>query len=263
MQKLLVFTDIHFTPHGETIIGLDPEARFAEGLAHAVERHPDAAHLLITGDLAHSGAVGEYERLQNALKDCPIPVHLMLGNHDDRQNFLHVFPDTPKTEAGFIQDVIDLGDHTRLILLDTLNENTPGRHNGRLCQNRLDWLTTALSDANERQVLLFMHHPPTRSGFPGMDAIGLLDVEAFSEVLRNYSNVRQIIAGHVHRTIHGAFRCGILQQIPVTVFKSTCHQMPMNLIVEHSDLSVDEPGAYGILLVEKEEIVVHTEDFTL
>ena len=42
MQKIIVFTDIHILPEGGTIIGLDPAARFAQGLAHALDRHPDA-----------------------------------------------------------------------------------------------------------------------------------------------------------------------------------------------------------------------------
>jgi hypothetical protein len=43
MHEVLVLTVIHILPEGETVIGLDPLARFTQGLAHAIERHPDAA----------------------------------------------------------------------------------------------------------------------------------------------------------------------------------------------------------------------------
>ncbi|WP_261391107.1 metallophosphoesterase [Roseovarius atlanticus] len=102
MQKIVVFTDIHFVPEGETIIGLDPAARFAQGLAHAQKHHPDAARIVITGDLTHHGTDPEYRRLQAALADVQIPVSLMLGNHDRRGPFRSVFTDAPQTPEGFV-----------------------------------------------------------------------------------------------------------------------------------------------------------------
>ena len=39
--------------------------------------------------------------------------------------------------------------------------------------------------------------------------------------------------------------------------------MPMALGSEDHHISVDEPGAYGIMISTEDGIVVHTEDFTL
>jgi len=36
MRKILVFTDLHLLPEGETLIGLDPGARLRQGLGHAL-----------------------------------------------------------------------------------------------------------------------------------------------------------------------------------------------------------------------------------
>ena len=257
MQKIIVFTDIHILPEGGRIIGLDPAARFAQGLSHAVAAHPDAARIVITGDLTHHGAPEEYRRLRDLLKGCPLPVSLMIGNHDRRAAFLQAFPETPVTDAGFVQDIIDLGD-TRLILLDTLDEQAPDIHSGLLCAHRLDWTERALAGANGRRVVLFTHHPPILSGFDGMDAIGLTNRGDLIARLAAHDNVVQIISGHIHRTIQG--RAGT---IPVAVFKSPCHQMPMALGDQDTRLSVDEPGAYGILLLCDDGVIVHTEDFGL
>ena len=79
MRKLIVFTDIHILPEGETIIGLDPFDRFTRGLAHALDRHPDAERVVLCGDLTHNAAPEEYARLRAALGACPLPVSLMLG----------------------------------------------------------------------------------------------------------------------------------------------------------------------------------------
>ena len=80
MQKILVFTDIHIVPEGETIIGINPLARFMKGLAHALDSHPDAARVMLCGDLTHNAAPPDYARLRRALDTCPLPVSLMLGN---------------------------------------------------------------------------------------------------------------------------------------------------------------------------------------
>ncbi|SLN30115.1 3',5'-cyclic adenosine monophosphate phosphodiesterase CpdA [Roseovarius litorisediminis] len=257
MKKLLVFTDIHFVPEGETIIGLDPAERFAMGLGHALKNHADAERIIITGDLSHNGHRDEYKRLRTVLENCPLPVHLMVGNHDRRQPFLEVFPETPITEGGYIQQVVDIG-HDRLILLDTQNEEADDTHSGHMCAHRLEWLEKTLADAPDRRITVFTHHPPILTGFKGMDWIGFHNRAEMITRLTAHGNIAQIISGHVHRTILGS-----AGGIPTAIFKSTCHQMPMALGYQDSSLAVDEPGAYGLLLLDDDGIVVHTEDFTL
>ena len=100
MAKILVMTDLHITPEGDSIIGLDPGARLAAGLAHAARAHPDAARLVLTGDLTHHGQPREYARLKHLLAGLPWPVTLMLGNHDARPAFRAAFPRPPWTPAG-------------------------------------------------------------------------------------------------------------------------------------------------------------------
>ena len=70
--------------------------------------------------------------------------------------------------------------------------------------------------------------------------------------------VTHVFAGHIHRTITAT-----VDGLPMTVFKSPCHQMPMVLGAEGSGHSVPEPGAYGILTTRGPNVVVHFEDFTL
>lgn len=257
MRKILVFTDLHLLPEGETLIGLDPGTRLRQGLDHAITQHPDADHIVLTGDLTHNAAPQEYARLRAILNDCSIPTALMVGNHDRRAPFLQAFPQTPTTAQGHIQQVIDLGDD-RLILLDTLNEEAGDTHSGLLCPDRLAWLDARLGEAPDKRCVLFTHHPVFATGFKGMDWIGLKSIPELSALLQRHDNVAQVISGHIHRTIQGA-----INGIPAAVFKSPCHQMPMALGFQDPRLSVAEPGAYGIVLLSDEGVVIHTEDFTL
>lgn len=259
-DKALIFTDLHLVPEGETIIGLDPAERFAEGLAHALGRHPDAQHLILLGDLVHTGAQAEYARLAPLLADCPIPITVTMGNHDHRERLNATFPGALDRD-GFVQSALDLGP-LRLLILDTFDyENrAPLKHDGWLCETRLAWLDNELARAASegKQVVVMCHHPPCPVGFWAMDAIGLANSDDLLARLHAAPHVRHLICGHIHRTIHAS-----AGGLPVSILKSPCHQIPMVLGQGTFADSVDEPGAYGILLALKDTIVVHTEDFAL
>ncbi|MFD0857666.1 phosphodiesterase [Roseovarius aquimarinus] len=252
MRKILVFTDLHYTAQGALIGHLDPDARFRAGLAHALAQFPEAERIVITGDLTHHGRPEEYARLAAALKDCPLPVHLTIGNHDRRAAFAEAFPKAPRTAEGHVQEVIDCGD-VRLILLDTVDE---GQDGGTLCDARLAWLDAALAGAEGRSAVVMLHHPPMEVGFAAMDAIALANRAEFLAVLKRRANTCQIVAGHLHRTVSGA-----AGGIACTILKSPCHQSPIMQPGMDSDASVDEPGAYGILYLGAEGVVVHSEDY--
>ncbi|WP_420862992.1 metallophosphoesterase [Algirhabdus cladophorae] len=250
MDKILVFTDIHITKPGQTIIGLDPAARFAQGLAHALHHHADAKAIIITGDLTHYGSRTEYRRLKDILADCPLPVHLMLGNHDRRAGFHEVFGGP----EGFVQFRLDFGEHT-LLCLDTKDDDAPDHHSGYLCATRLTWLDQQIKEAKGRIVTVLCHHPPHDVGFPGMDSIKIRNGRA---LLARGNGFDQLICGHVHRTIMGH-----IDGLSFAMLKSPCHQAPLDFDDTETASSIDEPGAYGVLCLMPKGVVVHTEDFTL
>jgi len=255
MHKILVITDLHLTNDGKTIIDLDPQARLRRVLDAAARDHADAQAMIAMGDLAHWGGPREYARLRDTLADAPWPIHLMIGNHDNRANFRTTFPDTPATDDGHVQQVLSFGDW-RLILLDSHDETfAEPAHSGILCEARLDWLTRELARAADKKVVICIHHPPMRTFFDGMDDIGLRNKDQLLDIIDRHAQVKQIVAGHIHRTISG-----VVRQMPITVFKSPCHQMPLVLGQAGSDHSVDEPGAYGLLLLHDEGVTIHSED---
>ncbi len=253
MHKVLVLTDLHIRSASETIIGLDPLARLRSVLDHALHDHGDAAALVLMGDLTHSGKASEYARLADVLRDVTVPVIPMIGNHDERAAFRVAFGDAPDA-GGFVQAVTDIGAH-RLITLDTRNGLTGHRaHAGELCATRLAFLREALAGADGRVPLVFSHHPPMDIGLPGMDGIRILHGAA--DMLGLLAAHRaHLFCGHVHRTISG--NAG---GVPFTLFKSTCHQAPLDLRSHDSTISVDEPGAYGLLLLAAGGVVAHSQD---
>lgn len=256
-HKFLVFTDLHITRAGDDIIGLDPLARFEDGLRHALANHGDADRIVITGDLTHDGHPEQYERLKSVMDNVDLPVTYLMGNHDHRDDFCAAFGSSLRSETGFIQSV-ERYEHITLIALDTLDETADPAHSGRLCADRLAWLETQLEHSHGGPIILALHHPPFDTGFAGMDRIALQNASELFALLNRFPNTVQIIAGHIHRTISGS-----IAGIPVSIFKSPCHQMPMMLGRAGSAHSVDEPGAYGIVLAGPDGIIIHTEDFAI
>jgi len=256
-RKIIVFTDIHMTVKPRKGRP-DPEARLRAGLAHALAAVPDAALLLLCGDLTHWGDRDSYRRLRSLLDEVPMPVVPMLGNHDKRAGFCEIFPEMPVDPAGFVQRVVPLGEH-RLITLDTLvvqREGAAFTHAGELCADRMAWLDTALTEAGDAPCIVALHHPPHATGFESMDGIMLRGGEAFHDLIARHGNVRHLLCGHVHRTISGVYR-----GTPYAVFRSPVGQMPLMFSGTDTVVENDDPPAFGIVIAHDNGVMVHSEDF--
>ena len=257
-HKILVLTDVHLTGDGSKIIGLDPLERFNQLFQQALDRHHDADAILLMGDLAHHGHPAAYKQLAEITHNLEIPVVPMLGNHDNRDNFLATYPDAPKDENSFVQMTLDFPDW-RIIAADTLAgpPYVEGHHSGELCAKRLGWLRERLNEASDRRVLVCTHHPPFKVGIAGMDLIPLENGDQVLSVLQSHRQV-QLLAGHIHRSISG-----VTDGIPWAMFKSPCHQGPLDLDNPDTTLSLDEPGGYGVVLLTDRGAIVHFEDLSV
>ncbi len=106
----------------------------------------------------------------------------------------------------------------RLIALDT---TVPGWHHGDLDDAQLTWLQDVLSTPAPLGTILAMHHPPLPSHIPLFDILELRDQGRLAEVLAG-TDVRSILAGHLHHSTSGTFA-----GIPVSVAAATCYTMDL------------------------------------
>jgi len=248
-MKFVHLTDLHLVPPAQKLWGFDTFPRLDQCLADIVKYHGDAEFCAISGDLTERGEVEAYAALKERLKKFPIPVHLMMGNHDDRANFLKVF--SGPSEDGFVQHrLIQGGQH--FLFLDTLKGGPSSA--GLYDEPRRKWLRAALADAGGAPVFIFMHHQPFSIHHPLMDLIPLEDGEGFGDLLAGH-NVRHIFFGHAHRTISGQWRGMSYSALP-----GLNHQLPL---VGGSVRTIysDEPAMYSVVHANGEQITVHSDAF--
>ncbi|MEM8848880.1 MAG: phosphodiesterase [Pseudomonadota bacterium] len=249
-MKLIQLTDIHLTAAGQTIGGRDPSANLDRALGHALAHHGDADAIFITGDLSDWGDAADYEVLRARLTSVPMPVHLAIGNHDDRATFRAVFPAVGT--GPFAQYTAALPGHLAVVL-DTWEAGT---HAGSFCQDRADWLDATLRAAQD-PVLLFLHHNPVPMGIGPMDRIMLLDADRLGAVLdRHPGRVRHIFHGHCHLPLAGSFR-----GIPFSSPRGTNHAAWPDFGNAAMLAGSDLPQAYAVALVGTDGVMVHMVEF--
>ena len=248
-MKFIHLTDLHLVPPTQKLWGLDPFARLELCLADIEKYHGDAEFCAISGDLTEQGEVATYAALKARLKTFSLPVHLMLGNHDDRGNFLKVFGSP--LEGGFVQHRLVAGGQ-HFLFLDTLKGGPSSA--GLYDQPRRKWLRAALAEADGAPVHIFMHHPPFKIHHPLMDLIPLEDGEGFGGLLAGH-NVRHLFFGHAHRTISGQWR-----GISYSALPGLNHQLPL---VDGSVPTIysNEPAMYSVVHLKGDQITVHSDAF--
>lgn len=254
MLKFLHLSDLHLVPPGVRLHGLIPQEQLDRCVDDVIQKHSQAAFCVVTGDLTHGGDPIAYGVLRECLARLPMPVHLMLGNHDDRKAFREAFPNVPTDSHGFVQQAISTTEG-RLLLLDTSEIGMP---DGRLCERRLAWLKDRIEEQPESLLFLFLHHPPFRVGLQRMDSIRLLNGDILFEVLRPHlSRIRHFFVGHLHRMIAGSWR-----GIPFSGVRGTSHQIELDFKTSNvASVSFDSPG-YGVVMVSSDSTIVHFEEIS-
>lgn len=246
-------TDAHVTRPGTLLPGgADPQAALARTLdaLRALEPRPDI--VLFTGDVAETGAAGEYAAARALLDTLDLPLAVIPGNHDRREAFAAAFAGgAARAGAGeFLHLAIE---HLplRLIGLDTLGPE--GASGGLLCETRLGWLASTLDAAPERPTILFMHHPPFATGIAVMDAINCANGDRLAALLAPRRNVLRVLCGHVHRPVHAAFGGTIASVCPAIV-----HEVTLRLAPDSAIAMLPRPPAYQLHVLTSGGLVTHT-----
>lgn len=250
-MKIVQLSDMHLQGADACCLDNETLACFDSALHDIRRRHRDADLLVFSGDLTADGDVADYEVLRDRLEGFPVPVELLIGNHDDRAHFLTVFPEH-KNENGFVQRMrmLPIG---RAIMLDT--HSCDGPH-GELCDIRLAWLEAQLM-ADSGPFWIFLHHNPIPTHLPPVDRIMLKDPHKFADVVAHYRDrIAHIFHGHIHLPMSGSLH-GIPVSCPRSMTMAGYPNYGEDRLLPHLDL----PASYGVITIDGSATTVMLVEF--
>jgi len=187
-MKIVQITDLHLDVKGEYPFKIDVRKNFTEILKEIREIQPD--HLVVSGDLCYrTGDASIYKWIKNRLDLQEFPYSIIAGNHDDSVLMAQTF----KLEHLLTDDELffakKIGTAVCLFL-----DSSKGFHS----EHQLNWLKRQLKNA-KGELILFMHHPPSKAGVPFMDnKHALKDIDVIQEILFSYPSNIHVFCGHYH-----------------------------------------------------------------
>lgn len=251
LHAIAHISDTHLLAGGKELYGsvkTEDHLRRAFAQLERSDVRPEA--IVFTGDLADLGETDAYRRLraivEPAAERLGAQVIWVMGNHDERLQYSQELFDEAGSEAP--QDrVYDVGG-LRIISLDT---TVPGYHHGSLTTDQLEWLRTELATPAPHGTFIAVHHPPIPTPLLwAMEMLELEDQQAFAEVVRG-TDVRGILAGHLHYSSHSMFA-----GVPVSVVSATCYTL--DLTADHRLLSGVDAGQAISMVHVYDDRVVHS-----
>lgn len=249
-RTLVHLSDTHLLAGGASLynrFAVEDNLRAALDRVEQTGASPDA--LVFTGDLADLGEPDAYARLRRIVDPVAqrlgAPIAWVAGNHDERPEMRRDLLDERPSQKA-IYHAWDL-DGLRLIALDS---TVPGWHHGEVDDEQLAWLAERLAEPAPLGTILALHHPPLPSHVPLFDILELRGQDRLAEVVGG-TDVRAILAGHLHYAMHGTFA-----GVPVSVAAATCYTM--DVAREPQRINGMDAGQSFALVHVYDDTITHT-----
>jgi 3',5'-cyclic AMP phosphodiesterase CpdA len=98
-----------------------------------------------------------------------------------------------------------------------------------------------LATSPDRPALVFLHHPPFRTGIWHMDRQNLFNAAEFAAIVSRYPRVQRIAAGHVHRATLTTFA-----GVATTICPAPNHAVDLDLAELREPSFKVEPPAFHL-----------------
>lgn len=219
-DRIAILNDTHIG--GRHPAGASIPAHLREAVAWLVSLERQPAVVVINGDLAlNDGRAEDYThfaRLIAPLREAGIPVHLTLGNHDNREVFHAVLKEERAAEQPVMSrhvGVVSLP-LANLFLLDSLK--APLSSPGLLGMEQIRWLGRMLDLHGDKPALVLAHHNPRLGGDERFYPSGLEDSEPLWDLLVSKPHVKAYVHGHLHQRNYSQHRGIHIIDTPATAF---------------------------------------------
>jgi len=196
-HTVFFLSDAHVAADADSVHGGVNVAENFSGCVREITAWPvKPATVIVNGDLAlNHGDIGDYVTFGRLLHPVRAlaPVHLSLGNHDNRETFWKAFPENvAKCDAVPEKQVtVFATERANWFLLDSLDvtASTPGD----LGRPQLTWLARKLATRTDKPAIVVCHHPLDITGL-----MGLRDSLELEEILTQNQQVKAFFFGHTH-----------------------------------------------------------------
>lgn len=250
LYRLAHLSDVHLPGERGLLYGAaDADHHLGALLAALADSGTHLDAVVFSGDLADRGEAGSYERLSAMMAEfterVPVPIVWAMGNHDERGALRRVLLGAEPSAEPLDHVLWVKG--LRIIALDT---TIPGRHDGAVTPQQRAWLAEQLTTPAPDGTVLVMHHPPLPTVLEHALTVELRGQADLAPVLEG-TDVRAILAGHVHHSSFGTFA-----GIPVSVASSTAYTQ--DLTVDAGGIRGQDGGQSLNLVDVHERTIVHT-----
>jgi 3',5'-cyclic-AMP phosphodiesterase len=248
IDRLALLADTHIAADATAVrhnINMTDNLRAISREILAMEPKPSA--MMVAGDLAFSRGYSEdyraFVELVRPLRAAGVPVHLAMGNHDNRERFREILEKDPARQEIALDHEVLLIERPNAdwIILDSLQETkvTPGL----LGAAQLAWLARTLdARSKEKPVIVLVHHHPHHmstsyralthaasnpASAPATTAPlfnGLLDTDALFDVILPRRQVKLLLFGHTHRWLRGSLDGLHMVNLPTSAYVFTPDQ---------------------------------------
>ncbi|MFI9269589.1 phosphodiesterase [Kitasatospora sp. NPDC052896] len=251
----MAFAIAHLSdPHLTTgLLAGEPASGLHRALGRVLVLDPLPDCVVITGDLTDHGRPDEYAALREVIGGFPLPVHLVVGNHDVTREVVRSFGGSGFLGAGHATNYLVEYPGSTVVVLDSTAAAGPGTSGGRLGYAQLDWLDEVLAERAGLPAFVCLHHPPAEVGIPFLDRTRLADGPALAGVIARHPHVARVLAGHVHRAISAPFAGSTLGIAP-----STYRQSDLRLVDDRPPGYLHEPTGFLLHLLTGTGSATHT-----
>lgn len=240
MKPILIaqISDLHIKQPGQLAYGkVDTAAALQRCVAELNRLSPQPDLIVISGDLADTPVSQEYDYLKTLLTPLNVPFVAVPGNHDDRAMMRAALQAQPYARNSGPLDLVRQVGELDVIALDS---SVPGRPNGRLEPQTLEWLDRELG-RGARPALIFLHHPPFMTGIGHMDVQNMHNADALAAILEKHRRVKLLGCGHVHRATTTMF-----SGVTTTICPAPNHAVALDLAAQLPPSFKVEPPAFHL-----------------
>ncbi len=203
-ERIALLSDTHIPDSPDVSArGVNMTDNLRHVVASIVSRQQRPSGVLINGDCAYlKGLPADYANFAacvSPLTDAGIPLHLTMGNHDNRGPLYDALsdqrPETPLVDSKHVS-VLEMT-HANFFLLDSLHQVNVVT--GMLGDDQLAWLDQSLERKSDKPAVLVSHHQPQfEPPEEGRPWGGIMDTDRLFDVLGRHRHVKALIFGHTH-----------------------------------------------------------------